>query len=95
MGDLAVNVAAQREDPRSMLTLHRELIALRQAFVDEPYETVAVDDGTLVYRRGPFMVALNLSDEPAERPRGQVRLSTELDGGAGGLRPNEGVVVSP
>ena len=95
MGDPAINVAAQRDDPRSMLMLHRELIALRREFVDEPYETLAVDDATLVYRRGPFVVALNLSGEPAERPPGRVRLSTELDGGADVLRPHEGVVVSP
>jgi alpha-glucosidase len=95
MGDPAINAAAQRDDPRSMLVLHRELIALRQEFVDEPYETLSVDDATLVYRRGPFVVALNLSGAPAERPPGRVRLSTELDGGADVLRPNEGVVVSP
>ena len=94
MGDLAINAAAQRDDPRSMLSLHRELIALRREFVREPYETLAVDDATLVYRRGPFVVALNLSDEPAERPPGDLRFSTELDGGADVLRPNEGVVVS-
>jgi alpha-glucosidase len=94
-GDLAINVAAQREDPRSMLNLHRELIALRREFVDAPYETVAVDDATFVYRRGDFTVALNLSDEPAGLPPGRIRLSTELDGGADVLRANEGVVVSP
>ena len=33
MGDPAINAAAQRDDPRSMLTLHRELIALRREFV--------------------------------------------------------------
>jgi hypothetical protein len=41
------------------------------------------------------VVALNLSGEPAERPPGRVWLSTELDGGADVLRPDEGVVVSP
>ena len=94
VGDLAVNVAEQRDDPRSMLNLHRELIALRREFVREPYETLAVDDATLVFRRGAFVVALNLSGEPAERPPGELRLSTELDGGADVLRPNEGVVLS-
>ncbi len=94
LGDLRVNAAAQRDDPRSMLSLHRELIALRREFVDEPYETVSADDGVLVFRRGPFTVALNLSGERRERPPGRVRLSTELDGGADGLRPAEGVVVS-
>ena len=71
MGDPAINAAAQRDDPRSMLALHRELIALRREFVDEPYETLAVDDAhARLPSRGPFVVALNLSDEPAERPRG-------------------------
>jgi alpha-glucosidase len=93
MGDPAVNVAAQRDDPRSMLNLHRELIALRREFVDEPYETVAVDDATLAYRRGRFVVALNLSGEAAPLPvRGRVRLSTH-PGRADELRPDEGVVV--
>jgi alpha-glucosidase len=94
-GDLALNVAAQREDQRSMLNLHRALIALRREFVREPYETLAVGDAVLAYRRGPFAIALNLSEEAAELPSGRVRLSTELDGGSDRLRPHEGVVVSP
>ena len=92
-GDLALNVEAQREDPGSMLNLHRALIALRREFVDEPYETLAVDDAGLVFRRGEYVVALNLSAEPAERPAGRVVLSTHGEP-AEGLRPNEGVVVS-
>ena len=91
-GDLALNVAAQRDDPGSMLNLHRALIALRREFVDAPYETLAVDS-RLVFARGDFTVALNLSDEPAERPEGRVRLSTHGDA-ADVLRPNEGVIVS-
>ena len=81
------------EDPGSMLNLHRALIALRREFVDEPYETLAVDDAVLVFRRGEFAVALNLSAEPAERPAGRVVLSTHGEPGDR-LRPNEGVVVS-
>jgi alpha-glucosidase len=95
MGDLRVNVADQREDPRSMLNLHRELIALRRSFVREPYRTLAVDDARFVFARGDWVVALNLSGEAAERPPGSVALSTELDGGADVLRPYEGVVLSP
>jgi alpha-glucosidase len=94
-GDLALNVATQREDPRSMLRLHRELIALRREFVREPYETLAADDAVFAYRRGAFVVALNLSDGDAPLPVGRVRLSSELDGGSDRLRPHEGVVVSP
>jgi alpha-glucosidase len=93
MGDLALNVAAQREDPGSMLNLHRDLIALRREFVDAPYETLAVDDATLVFARGDFVIALNLSNELAERPTGRLRLSTHGDA-ADVLRPNEGVIVS-
>jgi alpha-glucosidase len=92
-GDLALNVEAQREDPGSMLNLYRALIALRRGFVDEPYETLAVDDAVLAFRRGEFVVALNLSGGAAERPAGRVVLSTHGEPAAG-LRPNEGVVVS-
>ena len=95
LGDPAVNAEAQRDDPDSMLNLHRDLIALRREFVDEPYETLAVDEATLAFARGDrWSVALNLTDEPAPLPvRGRVRLSTHPDPG-GDLRPNEGVVVS-
>jgi alpha-glucosidase len=93
MGDLALNAAAQRADPGSMLNLHRDLIALRREFVDAPYETLAVDDARLVFARGGFAVALNLSDEPAELAAGRVRLSTHGEP-ADVLRPNEGVIVS-
>ena len=93
-GDLVLNVEAQREDPASMLNLHRALIALRREFVVEPYETLAVDDAVLVFRRGEFVVALNLSGEPGERPPGRVVLSTHGEPADLRLRPNEGVVVS-
>jgi len=94
LGDLATNVEAQRQDPRSMLSLHRDLIALRCEFAREPYRTVSADDRTLVFRRGDrWAVALNLSDEPVPMPlRGRVRLSTHPDR-AGELRPAEGVVL--
>jgi glycosidase len=35
-GDLAINVAAQRDDPRSMLALHRRLLALRGGGLRDP-----------------------------------------------------------
>jgi alpha-glucosidase len=93
LGDLSVNAEAQRDDPGSLLTLHRELIALRREFVREPYETLHVDDAVLAYRRGRFAVALNLSDEPAPLPvRGRVRLGTHPEPGER-LRAAEGVVV--
>ena len=68
-----VNVRAQREDPKSMLSLTRRLIALRRA---EPalsvgaYEPIDAPDDVIAYtRRDPetdrrFLVVLNLCNEP-------------------------------
>ena len=86
----AVNVAAEREDPTSTLTLHRRLLALRRA---EPalavgsYEPVMAAGDLLAYAREHhgrrFLVALNLGHEPlsSEAPafEGRVALSTRLD----------------
>jgi alpha-glucosidase len=96
-GDLALNVAEQRNDPRSMLNLHRRLLALRQEFVEEDYETLHAGDGVLAYRRGErTAVALNLTGEPRPLPvTGDIVLSTDLDGAGGGatLRADEGLVL--
>jgi alpha-glucosidase len=105
-----LNVAAQEGDPRSMLTLHRRLIALRRA---EPalavgrYAGAPAAGDLLVYRREhegrAFVVALNLGARAAYLHldgRGRVALSTHLDreGEAVGrrldLRADEGVVVA-
>jgi len=106
-----VNVAAERDDPRSMLTLHRQLIALRRAtpaLSVGSYTPVHVDDDLLVYERSAGgerrSVALNLSHTPRAlhwaEPRARLILSTHLDreGEVGEqleLRPDEGVIVSP
>jgi alpha-glucosidase len=70
-----VNVAAQKDDPGSPLSLYRELLALRRAepaLATGDYRTVAADDGLLVYDRGGrFRIALNLGAELRE---------VELDG---------------
>jgi alpha-glucosidase len=64
------NVAGQRDDPESALWLCRDLIALRRNRSDLQrgrYETVTVTDSVWLYRRGEeILVALNLSDAPAE-----------------------------
>src|SRR3954470_5144817 len=67
------NVATQREDPDSMLALHRDLLSLRRA---EPalhagdHRTVAADGDVLAYERAlgdrRFLVALNFGKGPAE-----------------------------
>lgn len=99
------NVADQRRDPRSVLHLCRDLIALRKESRDlraGTYKPRKVGDGTWVYRRGRrFAVALNLGDEAAtvRRMRGTIAISTERDRdgqsvrGEVSLDPWEGVVV--
>ena len=90
-GDLAVNA----DGPNPMLELHRRLIALRREFAEEDYRTLHADDGVLAYARGDgHAVALNLTGEPRPLPvAGELVLSTHLDGGAGVLRADEGVVL--
>ena len=86
-----VNVAAQRQDPKSMLALYRELVALRRgapALELGSYQPLPADGDVLAYlRTAPgdepgFLVALNLGSRPQRfaLPRsGTVALSTHLD----------------
>ena len=67
LDDPAINVAAQRDDPTSMLALQRALLALRRsepALAIGSYESVQGPDDTLVYRRRherrDVLIALNL-----------------------------------
>ena len=89
-----LNVARQRSDPHSMLSLYRALIALRRR---EPALSVGVlvkaqaDGAVLSFRRyyaGRWItVALNFSDEPQVFRNGavpqQVLISTHLDRAGG------------
>jgi alpha-glucosidase len=104
-----VNVASQRDDPKSMLTLHRRLIELRRRLLPLSvggYARVYGDDDLLVYAREAdgerVLVALNLSHTPRSiawsEPHSRVALSTHLDrdGDVGerlDLRGDEGVVL--
>jgi alpha-glucosidase len=70
--NLARNLAAQRDDPASMLSLHRRLLALRRrtpALVTGGYQPVEADGDVLAYRRGDgdghCLVVLNLGPRPA------------------------------
>ena len=85
-----VNVEAQRDDPRSMLTLYKQLIGLRRG---EPalevgrFEPVECAGDVLAYVRrarageSDFLVALNLGPRPHSLPlpAGTIALSTHLD----------------
>src|SRR6185436_13040672 len=70
------NVADQRDDPGSMLTLVRELIALRRDLPDE-FELLDAAEGVLAFRRGGYTIAVNTGAEerPAPGP-GDARIQT-------------------
>ncbi|WP_028060460.1 alpha-amylase family glycosyl hydrolase [Candidatus Solirubrobacter pratensis] len=77
-GDLRVNVAAQQDDPASLLSLHRRLLRARRDFALEGYETLAAD-GVLAYRRGGFVIALNLgADAAATQLTGEIAVATDV-----------------
>ena len=68
IGDRSRNVAAQRDDPGSILTLTRDLIALRthRLLLTGAYEAVDAPEGVWAFRReGGALVALNLGAKPA------------------------------
>jgi alpha-glucosidase len=61
-------VAAQERDPDSVLSLYRDLVALRRE-LGEGIELLDAADGVLAYRRGAgHLVAVNLADEPRPAP---------------------------
>jgi alpha-glucosidase len=105
-GDLAAcNVAAQREDPGSVLHFVRDLIALRRErseLTSGSYEALPAPTGAWAWRRGErFTVALNMSDAEValDGTPGRVAVATDRarDGeeiaGAIRLGAYEGVVI--
>jgi alpha-glucosidase len=106
LGDhVGCNVANQREDPASSLNLCRDLIGLRRDHEElrrAPYESLATADGVWAWRRGDrFVVAVNMSDEPAvvDGVDGRVCISADrardgerVDGHAD-LRPRDAVII--
>jgi alpha-glucosidase len=90
-----LNVATQREDPDSMLSLHRELLALRRQ-MHGPVRGLRGESGLLVFQRGSHVVAINTGPEPVCLPdAGPVVLATE--GGSitetGRLGAHAGVIM--
>ena len=87
------NAAVEREDPKSMLTLYRTLLALRRrhdTLHAGGIAEVAAEGQVLRYRRTglpdgnstDFLILLNLGSEPAttQSPTGTIILTTLLDG---------------
>ncbi|MDQ6773510.1 MAG: alpha-amylase family glycosyl hydrolase [Candidatus Dormibacteraeota bacterium] len=58
------NVAAQRQDPESILHLTRELIALKRRLAG-PYQALEAPDGVWRYRRGDITVELDFANSTA------------------------------
>jgi alpha-glucosidase len=96
------NVATLRQDPSSILSLYRALLALRRTRpslnVGEIREASA-ENGVLTYVRvygaERSLICLNLTDsEQAACPEGDILLSTEMKSRSGAvLHPGEGVIV--
>jgi len=63
----ATNVEAQRDDPRSTLSLVRDLLALRRILGDG-FELIDADPGVLAYRRGEHTIAINTSRQSQRAP---------------------------
>jgi alpha-glucosidase len=108
LGDLAAaSVDAQRDDPRSVLSLCRDLIAFRRghpAFSTGDTTTVPTPDAASAWawtRGERYVVALNMSAEPLVLPglSGTIRISTdrtrehEAVGGDLRLAPFDGVIL--
>jgi alpha-glucosidase len=90
----ACNVADQRRDPDSVLSLCRRLLALRRAELSGQiarYERLAAGPGQWAYRVGGLTVITNFSDEPAARPAdgAEILLSTSA------ASPDHGEVIGP
>jgi glycosidase len=88
------NVADQRGDPASTLSLVRELIALRRE-LGAGFELLDAPDGVLAFRRGDHTVAINTTPEPRQAPlSGEPRLATETGALRGGsLAPHAGAIA--
>jgi alpha-glucosidase len=84
------NVAAQRDDPASLLSLYRRLIELRRG-LGEGFRLLDAEPGVVAYERGEHVVAVNTTPEQRSRPGGGELVLATHDGV--GLPPHAGVVV--
>jgi len=88
------NVEDQREDPRSTLSLVRDLLTVRRVLGDG-FELLDAPRGVLAYRRGDHLIAINTTSEEARAPFGH-ELVLETVAGAwskGMLAAHSGVIT--
>jgi alpha-glucosidase len=83
------NVAAQRDDPASLLSLYRRLTELRRE-LGEGFRLLDAEPGVVAYERGEHVVAVNATSETRSRPEGEIVLATH---GGDGLPPHAGLIV--
>ena len=102
LGDAPLeSVAGQRDDPDSVLSLCRRLLALRRAELGggiAGFANLHVAGGQWAYLTGDLVVAANFTDEPAAMPpeAGETLLTSSAGGAPaspGVLRPWEGVIT--
>ena len=92
------SVAAQRDDPGSLLALYRRLIALRRE-LRGPLDPLPAPPGLLAFRRGAHAVAINFNERAAASTlQGELLLATHPEAGADpttatSIPPSGGVVV--
>ena len=75
----ALSVAAEQADAASMLTLYRDVIALRRDRLvggEEPLHWLPSADGVLAFRRGDTACVVNLSPGPVQLPAGTVLITS-------------------
>jgi alpha-glucosidase len=88
------NVDAQRDDPDSMLSLVRDLLATRRLLGDG-IELLDAARGVLAYRRGEHAIALNTTAEERPAPAGGELVLETVPGALGGgtLAPSAGAIT--
>jgi alpha-glucosidase len=88
------NVEAQRDHPRSMLALVRDLLTLRKLLGGD-FELLDASSGVLAYRRGEHIIAVNTTAEDRPAPAtGELVLETSPGALRGGeLRPHSGAIT--
>jgi len=69
------SVAAQRDDPDSLLSLYRRLIELRRE-LGEGFRLLDAEPGVVAYERAEHTIAVNTTAEQRSAPGGELVLST-------------------
>jgi alpha-glucosidase len=89
-----INVEDQREDPRSTLSLVRDLLTLRRV-LGEGLELLDTEPGVLAYRRGDHVVAVNATAEERRVPLGGDLVLQTVEGAwrNGALEAHAGVIT--